>query len=212
MEFEEVPTTNLITDPDLLAFFEYRVERTASEFGLDRSGWPSQVVLHWRDGRPSRSIIPGDPSGCLIHLSQGADEFQARYQLAHEVTHAVLCPDHTAFDWVEEMFAVHVSVRALFEMGATDYAEIALEQLAREAQEVTLGTEELLEADLEAFCPAEIYPKAFGIGVEFIQAIGWANLKPLGCMFRADGKHDVHSWLANLSASERISAQRILGM
>lgn len=134
MRLEPIPTTDLITDPELLEFFEWRVRRTAEEFGLDRSGWPSQVVLHWRDGRPNRSIIPGNSSGVLIHLPNGADWHQARYLLAHEVTHAVLCPDHTAFDWVEEMFAVHVSVRAFFEMGEPEYGELAVQQLFKRSR------------------------------------------------------------------------------
>ena len=207
---EAIPTTDLVTDPELLDFFTLRVKRTADEFGLDREGWPSQAVLHWRDGPPGRSIIPGGTSGCLIHLSAGADWHQARYQLAHEVTHCVLCPDHRPFEWVQEMFAIHVSVRALFELGEIEYGEAALDQLLQEARDTGLTTQEMCEADLASGYPPGLYQTAFGVGVELMQSVGWKILKRLGCLFDARGKHDIPAWMEGLDRGEREAVRAIL--
>lgn len=207
---EPIPTTNLITDPELLDFFNLRVKRTADEFGLDREGWPSQTVLHWRDGPPGRSIIPGDTSGCLIHLSEGADWHQARYQLAHEVTHCVLCPDHRPFEWVQEMFAIYVSIQALFELGETEYGQAALDQLFEEARDMRLTTQEMCEADLASGYPSGLYQTAFSVGAELMQSVGWRILKRLGCLFDARGKHDIPAWMAGLNQGEREAVRAIL--
>lgn len=167
-------------------------------------------MLHWRNGRPGRYIIPGNPTGCLIYLSQGADWHQARYQLGHEVTHAVLIPNHTAFEWVQEMFAEHVSIRALIELGEQAYAEVAISQRYQEAQEVTLTTEQMLAADLETSELEGIYPKTFMVGLELIEAVGWELLKPLARTFDARGKHDVQAWLASLDPTKQEAARHVL--
>lgn len=207
---ERIPTTDLVTDPGLLAFFEHRVKRTADEFGLDRDGWPSPAVLHWRNSAPGRSIIPGNPSGCFIHLTRGADWHQARYQLAHEVTHCVLCPDHRPFEWVQEMFAVHVSIRALFEIGEDEYGKVALDRCCKETGEANLTTREMCEADLSVGYPDGLYPKAFAVGVQLVKVVGWEKLKRLGCLFDAYGKHDVSAWIADLPPEERDGVSAIL--
>lgn len=167
-------------------------------------------MLHWRNGRPGRQIIPGNPTGCLIYLSEGADWHQARYQLGHEVTHSVLLPNHTAFEWVQEMFAEHVSIRALIELGEQEYAEIAFAQLCQEAQAVTLTTEQMLAADLETNEPEGIYPKTFLVGLELIEAVSWEQLKPLARTFDAQGKHDVRAWLDSLDPEDQAAASRVL--
>ncbi|HET7589482.1 MAG TPA: hypothetical protein VFK14_04775 [Solirubrobacterales bacterium] len=208
--WESIPTAGRITDPDLLAFFERRVQRTAEEFELDREGWPSEARLHWHDGPPRRSIIPGDPSGCLIYLRRGIDWPHACFQLAHETTHSVLCPNHVVFEWVQEMFAIHVSLRALLEIDAGDYAEAAIEQFLREDQEASLTTAEMMEADLEQGYPPGLYPRAFLVGCELIEGVGWERVRPLGGLFDSRGKHDMSAWVETLDLDEAKVVQQIL--
>jgi hypothetical protein len=208
--YEALPTTGAVEDPDLLEFAERRLRRTAEEFNLDREGWPSRFMLHWREGRPGRQIIPGNPTGCLIYLPEGADWHQAHYLLGHEITHAVLLPDHTAFEWVQEMFAQHVSIRALLELGEQAYAEIAITQLYQEADKAELTTEAMLSADLETEDPPGIYPKSWEVGTELMEAIGWEKVRPLARVFDDRGKHDVQAWLGSLPADDQAKARSVL--
>jgi len=109
------------------------------------------------------------------------------------------------------MFAVHVSLRALFEMGSPDYGVTALEQLVAEADTVALATQEMIDADLEADYPDDLYPKVFSVGVELIEIVGWEQLKRLGCLFDEFGKHDVRAWVEELDVDEQDAVRRVLG-
>jgi hypothetical protein len=208
--WEPLPTDGAVEDADLLEFADHRLRRTAEEFDLDREGWPSQFMLYWHAGRSGRRIIPGDPPGCLIYLQEGADWHQAHYLLGHEITHAVLLPDRTAFDWVQEMFAQHCSIRGLLELGEQAYAKLAIDQLHKEAANSELTTEAMLVLDLEAEDVPGIYPKSFEVGAELIEAVSWAKMKPLARMFNEQGKHDVPGWVNSLDPEDQKAAEGVL--
>jgi hypothetical protein len=203
------PVHRDIKDPAFLAFLEHRIQRTAEDFDLDPAHFPRPVILIWRpDGPPMCVPLPTAPPGCLIFIQHMEDWWRARYQLSHEVVHALLCPDRAAFDWVQEMLATYIAVKAMHELGEYDYAireEARLKQLSEE-----MPIQRVRELDLTEDYPPSVYGRVFMVASELEEAVGWEQLKRLGRMFDEQGKHNLFGWLDSLEEQERVVSARIL--
>lgn len=110
----------LLTDERLVGFTEQRILRTAQEFGLDPESFPRPVSLVRRpEGTQCHYLRPG----FIIFVTAGEDRpQQVRYQISHEVVHGVLSPRVPIFDWVQEMFATYIAIRAMEEAEHWEYA------------------------------------------------------------------------------------------
>lgn len=197
-----------VTDPELLAFMEQRIERTSEEFGIDPARFPRPTLLLWRpNGPPETRRLPG--GACLIFLKHIHDWHRARFQLAHEVTHGVLSPyEEPVHDWVQEMFATHIANRAMRELGQHWYADRDESNAWEEAKLLSLDAMRTL--DLKPVYPEGLYGRAYVTGLELIDQIGWERLKLLGSMLDETGRHDIPAWLDALEPHEREAASRVL--
>lgn len=188
----------LLTDERLVGFMEQRILRTAQEFGLNPLSFPRPVLLVRRaEGTQCHYLQPG----FIIFVSAGEDRpQQARYQIAHEVVHGVLSPRVPVFDWVQEMFATHIAVRAMEEAGHWEYA-------ANEKASLLAGSDQLaLEStqDLSLPFPPGTHELAFQIGCRLVEVVGWERLKQLGTMLdEQSAKHDLRHWVDGLDPGDR---------
>lgn len=203
------PALSPVQDPELLGYLEHRIARTAEEFGVDPDAFPRPVLIVERpDGSPETRRFEG--GACLIFITTTSDWHRARYQIAHEVVHNVLSPTvEPVFDWVQEMFAVHVAVRAMRELGEYRYvgrSEAGLWEAAR-----LMSREQMLNLDLRPPYPEGIYGQAFVTGCELIDQVGWERLKLLGTQMDESGRHDIAAWLKLLDERERESVGRVMG-
>ncbi len=196
-----------IDDPQLLGILNQRILRTAELFDLSPATFPSPAELVWRPNRsPQFELF--DP-GIRIFLTNKNYPQQARYQIAHEVVHGTLSPTRVVFDWVQEMFAVLLAVWAMEEAGMQEYADGEREVLRRNATD--LDVQAMLQMKVALPIPPPLYGRAFLVGTQLNEAIGWERLKLLGASFDVEtGKHDVRTWLAGLERSDRSAAECIL--
>lgn len=195
----------LLTDERLVGFTEQRILRTAQEFGLDPQSFPRPVSLVRRsEGTQCHYLQPG----FIIFVTAGEDRpQQARYQISHEVVHGVLSPQTPIFDWVQEMFATYIAVKAMEEAGHWEYA--AGEKASLQAKADQLEFESVQNLSLPY--PEGTYALAFQIGCHLVEAVGWECLKQLGTMIDEQGvRHDLGRWVGDLDRSEREVVTRIL--
>ena len=196
-----------IDDPQFLAILEQRILRTAELFDLSPATFPRPAELIWRPNR-SPQIELFNP-GIRIFLTNKVYPQQARYQIAHEVVHGTLSPTRVIFDWVQEMFAVLLAVWAMEEAGIQEYADEEKEALGRSATD--LDVQAMLQMKVKLPIPPPLYGRAFLVGTQLNEAIGWEKLKLLGTSFDIEtGKHDVRTWLAGLEPSDCSAAERVL--
>jgi len=195
----------LLTDERLVGFMEQRILRTAQEFGLDPSSFPRPVLLIRRsEGTQCHYLQPG----FIIFVTAGEDRpQQARYQISHEVVHGALSPQAPIFDWVQEMFATYIAVRALEESGHWDYAAGEKESFLAKADQLEFESVQNLALPY----PEGTHALAFGIGCRLVDAVGWERLKQLGTMIdERRAKHDLGRWVDSLDPDEREAVTKIL--
>ena len=121
----------------------------------------------------------------------------------------MLSPCRVVFDWVQEMFAVLLAVCAMEEAGLEEYADAERKALTDDASGLNVQTMVKMEVGLP-ISPA-LYGRAFLVGTQLNQAIGWKRLKLLGTEIDPDtGKHDLRAWLADLESGDRRAAERVL--
>jgi hypothetical protein len=188
----------LLTDERLVGFMEQRILRTAQEFGLDPLSFPRPVsIVRRSEGTQCHYLQPG----FVIYVTAGEDRpQQARYQIAHEVVHGVLSPQGPIFDWVQEMFATHIAVRAVEEAGHWEYAAGEKARLLGGAGQLKF---ESLQ-DLMLPYPSGTHELAFQIGYRLVEVVGWERLKRLGTMLdEQNSKHDLRRWADGLDAGDR---------
>jgi hypothetical protein len=147
-------------------------------------------------------------SGFVIFVTAGEDRpQQARYQISHEVVHGVLSPRAPIFDWVQEMFATYIAVRAMEEAGHWEYA--AEEKASLQAEADQFGFESV--QDLSLPYPEGTHALTFQIGCRLVEAVGWERLKQLGTMIDEQrARHDLGRWVGDLDRSDREVVTRIL--
>lgn len=197
-----------VGDPELLDYLEQRIIRTAEEFNVDPGSFPRPVILIERpNGSPENIRLPGGP--CLIFITTTSDWHRARYQIAHEVVHGLLSPTVEAvFDWVQEMFAVHIAVRAMRELG--EYQYVGRSEAGLWERSGLLPRELMQAIDLQHTYPDGLYGQAFVTGCELIDQIGWERLKLLGTQMNKAGRHDIPLWLELLDKREQAAVRRVL--
>jgi len=195
----------LLTDERLVGFMEQRILRTAQEFGIDPQSFPRPVSLVRRpEGTQCHYLRPG----FIIFVTAEEDRpQQARYQISHEVVHGVLSPEVPIFDWVQEMFATHIAVRAMEEAGHREYA--AGERASLLARANQLGLESVQNLTLPF--PDGTHELAFRIGCRLVEVVGWERLKQLGTMIdEQSARHDLGRWAGGLDPDDREAVTRIL--
>jgi hypothetical protein len=194
-----------LTDERLVGFTEQRILRTAQEFGLDPQSFPRPVLMVRRsEGTQCHYLNPG----FIIFVTAGEDRpQQARYQISHEVVHGVLSPHGPIFDWVQEMFATYIAVKAMEEAGHWEYAADEKASLLAKADQLELETVQNLTLPF----PEGTHALAFQIGCRLKEAVGWERLKQLGTMIDEQGaKHDLERWVGGLDPDGRDAVKRIL--
>lgn len=195
----------LLTDERLVGFMEQRILRTAQEFGLDPWSFPRPVSLVRRpEGTQCHYLRPG----FVIFVTAGEDRpQQARYQISHEVVHGVLSPHAPVFDWVQEMFAVYIAVKAMEEAGHWEYAADEKASLQVEADQLQFESIQNLSLPY----PEGTHALAFRTGCRLVEAVGWERLKQLGTMIdEQSAGHDLRRWVSDLDRSDREVVLRIL--
>jgi len=132
---------------------------------------------------------------------------QARYQISHEVVHGVLSPKVPIFDWVQEMFATYVAVRAMEEAGHWEYAADEKARLLAGADQLEFESVQNLTFPF----PEGTHELAFRIGCRLVEVVGWESLKQLGTMIDEQStKHDLGRWVDGLDPDDREAVTRIL--
>jgi hypothetical protein len=195
----------LLQDERLVGFTEQRILRTAQEFGLDSRSFPRPVLLVRRPkGTQCHYLQPG----FVIFVTAGEDRpQQARYQISHEVVHGVLSPCAPVFDWVQEMFATYIAVKAMEEAGHWEYAAEEKASLQAEADQLEFESVQ----DLSLPYPEGTHALTFQIGCRLVEAVGWERLKQLGTMIDEQrARHDLGRWVGYLDRSDREVVTRIL--
>lgn len=194
-----------LTDERLVGFMEQRILRTAQEFGLDPQSFPRPVSLVRRpEGTQCHYLQPG----FVILVTAGEDRpQQARYQISHEVVHGVLSPHMPIFDWVQEMFATYIAVKAMEEAGHWEYAADEKASLLTKSDQ--LEFEEVQNLTLPY--PQGTHALVFQIGCRLVEAVGWECLKQLGTMIDEQGaRHDLGRWVGGLDRNDHEAVTRIL--
>lgn len=215
----QVPQTEQpINSPELLAYFRQRLQRTAEDFALPPVSPEPLVLIERPGGPPERRPLASSPPGCLIFIASPNHFSCARYELAHEATHETLSHGTTTLDWVQEMFAEYIALKAVHELEESTpkefagqygaYAKAREEEHRRNAPCLPLQT--LRKTDLAVEYPDCTYARAFVTAEGLVDAIGWDALSSLGSMFNAAHKHDIAAWLRSLNSGPREAATLIL--
>lgn len=155
---------------------------------------------------PEYRPVTADGVPRIFVARDGADWWRIRYQLAHEVFHW-LCTPPDVFHWVHEALAVEVAVRAMEEIGETDYADRERARLAAQAAELSL--DEMLAVELgRAAYPVGLYGRAWLTIDELIGVAGWDAVKLLADSFDAEGRPDIVGWGHSLAPETRAAIVR----
>jgi hypothetical protein len=175
------------------------------EFEVADDGLSTEIWL----GSGPETVFEAGAGGYNIYLGRGSDRWQFMYSGAHEAFHRVCGEGKNRSDWADEMFAVHFSLIYLERIGETDHAERNRRHLVEQAARCSV--EELFRLG-EGVEPVGIYGRAYLVGLEIVEAVGWEALRPLATMRRSDGRCDVETWLATLgprrAATEAVFSRR----
>ena len=158
-----------------------------------------------------RATSPGTPAQYkpgLIIITSEANQNQVRLQLGHEVFHW-LCSPPFYFHWVHEMFAQVMSVRLLRQGGFDAYADESDAAFRESADK--LSVEKMLGEAITPPYPQGLHDRAYVVGCELVEAIGWERLKPLATMFDKGNRPDLTGWIASMSTDERQAVAALLG-
>ncbi len=196
-----------IRDPDLLAYAAFAQRICGADFG-EPSDADCPVFL-WRGIRPECVYEPVD--GCYeIYLKVNSDPLTTWLQLGHEIFHRV-AGEGRVFHWTHEMFACLISVRLLNQRGFTEYADLVTERYQAESRLCSFT--QLVRADpwSGASYPDGYYGRAFVVGIELCQAVGYRALCLLARLLNHAAVPDVPAWLESLPLTERNAAKFVLG-
>jgi hypothetical protein len=158
------------------------------EFGVPDDGLDAAV---WLGSRPE-TVFEEHLDRHNIYLGRGADRWQHMYSSSHEAFHRVCGEGKNSPHWADEMLAVMFSLLYLERIGEVDHAHRTRIALVEEAPLV--AREKLFEA-ISRPLPNRIYGRAYVLGEELQQVVGWTALKTLAVTRTSDGTPDIETWL-----------------
>jgi len=175
-------------------------------------------------GSPVFEKQPGqDAEGTKILLAPIDDEawgreWPLRSQAGHEVFHWLFTPPAVypgIYHWAHEMLANEMSLLCVRKSGiedAEDYArsmEIGFRAKVQETTRVKMLTTELHRDDGATY--AWVFGRAFSVGRQLRDAVGWEHLKGLATSLEDERRPDLRGWLAALPRPLELRAINILG-
>jgi hypothetical protein len=173
------------------------------EFGVPADGLDAVVWL----GDYPETVFEKHLDRYNIYLDRGSDRWQYMYSGSHEAFHRVCSERKNASHWVDEMFAVMFSLLYLERIGEVDHADKNRIGLIEQAS--LISRQEMLGVVGNPL-PEGLYGRAYLVGEELRQAVGWAALKSLAVTRASDGTADVEEWLDSLPAEARAAAAQIV--
>jgi hypothetical protein len=170
-------------------------------FNVEDDGIPTVIWF----GEHPECVFEAPLDAFHIYLARTSNPRQIMFSGAHEAFHRV-CSRNT-LHWAHEMLAVHFSLRFLDLKGEARHAQINRVDLIEQSNRCSL--QQLL---LQTSVPyaSGTYGRAYVVGQELIDAIGWDLLKPLALARDEAGQPDVDAWLAGLPEWARGKAEAVL--
>jgi hypothetical protein len=213
--------SEIITDPELLAYAAHCVDVSAREFNRQPDAWPRPFEIWANAAQPQFRVREG-----RIILKQGCNWWQLRSQVGHEVFHWLCTPgSDDIYHWTHEMLAQEMSIRCIRSAGIVpppphdkfpdgraygvdDYADEDEAEYRRES--VATSLEKMLTTELVP--PYEwVRGRAFLAGRKLAAETSWEQLKTIATYFDEAGRPDVRHWLRDLPRPDRRRVTRFLG-
>src|SRR4051794_25397548 len=173
------------------------------EFGVPADGLDAVVWL----GDSPETVYEEHLSRYNIYLGRRSDRWQCMYSGSHEAFHRVCSKGKNASHWVDEMFAVMFSLLYLERIGEASHADGNRTDLVEQAS--LISCPEMLEV-VGGSLPDGLYGRAYLVGEELRQLVGWPALKVLAVTRTRDGVPNIEAWLASLSEAARLAAAPIV--
>jgi hypothetical protein len=162
-----------------------------AEFGVRPDGRDAVVWL----GDHPETVFEKHLDRYNIYLGRRSDRWQGMYSGSHEAFHRVCSKGKNKSHWVDEMFAVMFSLLYLDHIGEAAHADRNRAHLLEQASLVSRS--EMLEV-ISGSLPDGLYGRAYLLGEELRDLIGWPALKSLAVIRTPDGTPDIEAWLDSL--------------
>jgi hypothetical protein len=108
------------------------------------------------------------------------------------------------------MLAVHVSLLCLNRTGSIKLQAHARDEARWFREQASMcSRDEMLTHRLKDL--DNVYGRAFVVGEELMIALGWGQMKRLGCCFGSDGQPHARRWFAQLTPDEQARARVVRG-
>ena len=199
--------TYLRLDPEHEAWqhVQCAIQMCRIEFGIPDDGGDAVVWL----GDHPETVFERHLDRHNIYLGRRSDRWQLMYSGSHEAFHRVCGERKNAMHWVDEMFAVLFSLLYLERIGEVEHADRNRNQLIEDAPLVS--RQEML-AVTQCPLPNGLYGRAYLLGEELKQIVGWEVLKGLAVSRTTEGFPDVEAWIASLAPEVREKATPLVLM
>jgi len=173
------------------------------EFEVPTDGLDAVVWL----GNSPETVFEKHLNRYNIYLDRRSDRWQYMYSGSHEAFHRVCSEGKNAPHWVDEMFAVRFSLLYLERIGEASHAARNRTGLVEQAS--LISRSEMLKV-VSGPLPDGLYGRAYLVGEELQQLVGWPALKSLAVTRALDSTPDIEAWLDSLPAAARLSAEQIV--
>lgn len=192
-----------LVDPELCDLVHEAVGRARELFGVADDDRETRVWL----GDDPETVLEADLKTYHVYLGRDSNWLQYCYSGAHEALHRACSPCDGTGHWVDELLAVHFSLRYLREIGLSDHA--ALNELNLETASSRCPRHVALSDEGRSY-PDGYYGACFVLGRELIEATGWDGLVELNRARDEEGHPEPDRWINGLEDEIREEVERIL--
>jgi hypothetical protein len=200
---DETYTQAELVDAELCELVHGAVDRARQLFRVEADEKETRIWL----GDGPEAVFEKDLDAFHIYLGRDSDWLVYCYSGSHEAFHRACSPCREKGHWVDEVLAVHFSLRYLREIGFEDHAVI---------NEVSLRRQSYICPRSEVMSPDgpgsrdDRYGAFFSIGQSLIEVVGWEGLVALNRFRDPDGRPEPDRWVASLSDETRLEIGQAL--
>lgn len=119
-----------LVDPEISSLVLDAVERARALFGVEPDDQETRIWL----GDTPETVHERDQKAFHVYLARDSNWLQFAYSGAHEAFHRACSPGAEGGHWVDEVLAVHFSLRYLREIGLEKHAAINTANLEMQAK------------------------------------------------------------------------------